>query len=291
MDTRLFPVRFAGIVLSLVFLTGAQYETTNFTVDNAPTLELAKEFGETAERCRNELAVRWLGKTLPDWAEKCPIRVAVGENLGAGGATTFIFDNGEVYGWEMNIQGSAQRILDSVIPHEITHTVFATYFRQPVPRWLDEGAATTVECSAEKESYRRMLRHFLRDDVKKCLPFNRMVAATDYPSDPMPFYAQGFSVTEFLIHLGKQRAGDIGGLHGERLLVRFAETGMRTGDWNAALRQHYDIDNLGELQQNHWLAWLKEPATVLLVAPPMQSVYNRVNVSFPITMDDIPPLP
>ena len=44
---------------------------------------------------------------------------------GAGGATSFVFDRGEVFGWKMNIQGSRERILDSVLPHEVTHTIFA----------------------------------------------------------------------------------------------------------------------------------------------------------------------
>jgi hypothetical protein len=258
-DAHLF--RFAFLFFALFLLTGGQYdaaqfETANFTVENAPTSELAKQFCETAERCRSELAVHWLGKELPHWSEKCRIHITVGEKLGAGGATTFVFENGEVYGWEMTIQGSALRLLDSVIPHEVTHTVFASHFRKPLPRWLDEGAATTVECDSEKENYRRLLLHFLKNDVKKCLPFNRMATLKDYPSDPLPLYAQGFSVTEFLIALGNQENGD-----GHRRLVRFAESGMKNGDWNAALYEHYRIENLGELQQDRWLAWVGQHKT------------------------------
>ncbi len=233
-------------------LYAAQYETTNFSVENAPSARLAKKFCEDAERYRHELALKWLGKIMPDWSTKCPITVKVGENLGAGGATSFIFQDGEVYGWEMNIQGSAQRILDSVLPHEITHMVLASHFRQPVQRWLDEGAATSVEHVSEKDNYRNMLRHFLRDDVRKCLPFRQMVAMKDYPADPMPFYAQGFSVVEYLLALGDELGDD-----GPRRLVRFAETGLQNGDWDLALREHYDIDNLGQLQRERWIVWVE----------------------------------
>ena len=190
-----------------------QFATANFEVLNAPTVELAKLFCETAERCRSELAILWLGYKMPDWSAKCPIRVQVGETLGAGGATTFVFNNGEVYGWEMDIQGSARRIVDSVLPHEITHMILASHFRRPIPRWLDEGAATSVEHVSEKENYRRLLMQFLREDVRKGLPFNRMVALKEYPADPMPFYSQGFSVVEYLIRLG-----------GHRQLLEFAAT-------------------------------------------------------------------
>ena len=49
----------------------------------------------------------------------------------------------------MNIQGSRERVLDSVVPHEVTHTIFASYFRCPLPRWADEGACTTMEDQSE----------------------------------------------------------------------------------------------------------------------------------------------
>ncbi len=224
--------------------SGERFVTTNFEVLNAPTPELAKLFCETAERCRAELSVLWLGQTLPDWSERCPILVRVGETLGAGGATTFIFNNGEVYGWEMDIQGSARRIADSVLPHEITHMILASHFRRPIPRWLDEGAATSVEHVSERDNYRRLLMQFLREDVRKGLPFNRMVALKEYPSDPMPFYAQGFSVVEYLLSLG-----------GHRRFMEFAGDGMRSGNWNIAVKRYYGKENLGELQLS-WIDWV-----------------------------------
>ena len=247
---------------------GARFATANFEVQGAPTPELAKLFCETAERCRHDLAVLWLGRTLPDWSAKCPIRVRVGETLGAGGATTFVFDNGEVYGWEMDIQGSVRRIVDSVLPHEITHTILASHFRRPIPRWLDEGAATSVEHVSERENYRRLLMQFLREDVRKGLPFNRMVALKEYPSDPMPFYSQGFSVVEYLIDLG-----------GHRRLLEFAGEGMESGNWNAAVWKHYGKANLGELQLA-WIDWVaagsRTPPPVPVPATPLRpyaSVY------------------
>ena len=77
-----------------------------------------------AEFYRRELAIEWLGEALPRWYRPCPISVKVGQ-IGAGGATTFTFEGGEVFGWRMNVQGSLERILDSVIPHEVRHTIFA----------------------------------------------------------------------------------------------------------------------------------------------------------------------
>jgi hypothetical protein len=269
----------------LVFLfltTGAKYETTNFTVNNAPTPKLAQEFCETAEQCRSKLAVLWLGEVLPDWSSKCSITVHVGNHLGAGGATSFVFDNGEVYGWEMEIQGSAQRILDSVLPHEITHTILATHFRKPLPRWLDEGAATSVEHNIEKENYRRMLLNFLSEDVRKGLPFKQMVALKEYPADPMPFYAQGFSVVEYLLLLGRKMDS-----FEHRRLLRFAKTGMDSNNWQEALQKHYNIDSLGTLQVN-WVQWVNAGFTIEKNLPlvaetnekePQNSQENNVSVN------------
>ncbi|MDR2169739.1 MAG: hypothetical protein LBP59_06325 [Planctomycetaceae bacterium] len=247
-------------VVEFVFVSfsySSQYSTANFTVNGVSlTIEQARKFCETAEVCRRDLSMLWLGVALPDWSLKYPIEVKVGENLGAGGSTTFVFRGGDVYG-EMNIQGSEKRIIDSVLPHEVSHTIFATYFKAPVPRWLDEGAATCVEHYSERENYRKMIRHFLQEDVKKCLPFNRMVMLKEYPDDVMPFYAQGYSVAEYLITVG-----------GHKLLIKFAETAMETGDWNLALRRHYGIENLGELQKNYWLEWVAIGSPVVLSQVP-----------------------
>ena len=102
--------------------------------------------------------------------------VQVGPHLGAGGATTFMFDRGEVFGWRMSIQGSAERILDSVLPHEITHMIFASHFRQPLPRWADEGGATSVEHVSERTNTTSMLDQFLR--TGRGIAFNQMFAMT-----------------------------------------------------------------------------------------------------------------
>ena len=41
-----------------------------------------------------------------------------------------------VYNWEMILRGSREHIINSVLPHEILHTVFASHFRTNLPRWL-----------------------------------------------------------------------------------------------------------------------------------------------------------
>jgi hypothetical protein len=230
-------------LLSLANAThGAGYRTVNFTVD-APTPQLAKEIGDSAEVWRRDLAIEWLGKELPRWSQPCPIKAMVAPNLGAGGATSFVFNAGEVYDWRMNIQGSRERVLDSVLPHEITHTIFATHFRQPLPRWADEGACTTVEHQSEIAKQERMLIDFLK--TKRGIPFDAMFAMTEYPQDVLPLYAQGHSLAQFLI---AQR--------GKQIFLNFLADGMRTNDWRQAIIAHYQYEHLLALQ-NSWMDWVR----------------------------------
>ena len=100
----------------------------------------------------------------------------------------------------MTIQGSAERLLDSVLPHEITHMIFASHFRRPLPRWADEGGATSVEHASERAKHHKMLVQFLQSN--RGIAFNRMFAMKEYPRDIMPLYAQGYSLAEFLIQQG-----------------------------------------------------------------------------------------
>ena len=234
-----------AVLLAAVLLVsmGARYPTPNFIIDT-PDPGLARQIGAAAEKYRRDLAVQWLGKAMPNWTEPCVMTVHCGPRLGAGGATSFVFDRGEVFGWRMTIQGSRQRVLDSVLPHEITHMIFASHFRRPLPRWADEGGATSVEHSSERMKHHKMLYQFLRSG--RGIAFNRMFAMKQYPRDIMPLYAQGYSLAEFLIQTG-----------GRRKYVAFLSDGLETDDWSGAIELHYRIAGAGALQ-NTWLAWVKQ---------------------------------
>jgi hypothetical protein len=244
MEARIYR---AVVLAAALASLGASHRSENFIVE-APTDALARQFAQAAEKNRRELAIEWLGYELPRWAQPCPIAINVGENLGAGGVTNFMFDRGssgrmEVFGWRMTVQGTQQRILDSVLPHEVTHTIFATHFRRPLPRWADEGACTTVEHDAEKSKQQQWLLNFLK--TGRGIPFDKMFAMKDYPQDIMPLYAQGFSTARFLISQG-----------GRRKFVQFMETGFRNENWPAAVKEHYGYADLATLQ-NTWLDWVR----------------------------------
>lgn len=223
--------------------SAATYRTTNFII-HADSETFANAAGQTAEILRRELAISWLGGELPPWSTPCDVTITTSPTLQADGEATYTFEDGEVYNWKITAQGSEERVLDSVLPHEIMHTVLASYLRAKAPRWIDEGIATATEADSERNGYRDRLVGYLRSS--KGIPFNNMVAFTEYPDDVQPFYSQAFSVCEYLILIG-----------GRRRLVEFAKEGTFTKDWNAALQRYYGCKSLGDLQVD-WNAWVYE---------------------------------
>jgi len=218
----------------------ANLRTRNFIVQ-APSPRLAKAVGEAAERYRSELAVYWTGEELPSWPSPCPIRVVAGPNLAAQGVTTY--NPAPVRDFQMEVVGSSERILDSVLPHEVTHTVLATYFGRPLPRWADEGICTTVEHESEKAKHEAKLREFL--STRRGIAMNRLFLLTEYPADVLPMYAQGYSVCRFLIDQ-----------KGPQPFIAFLKDYMRQPSWTANIQKHYGYDSLAELQ-DYWLKWVQ----------------------------------
>jgi hypothetical protein len=232
----------AGLLALPCRLFAAGYATQNFTVE-APTAEIARQIGERAEYFRREKALQWLGREMTPWGQRCPIKVTVTMG-GAGGATSFAFDNGQILHQQMNIEGSLERLLNSVLPHEVTHTVFAYHFRRPVPRWADEGGAVFSEDEMERDRHDRLVRQILNSG--RPIPLRRLLSLTDYPSEVMALYAEGFSVTSFLIGKSSRPA-----------FLNFVADGMRMNiGWDRALQTHYQIKNVEDLEQA-WLTHLR----------------------------------
>ena len=242
----------------------AGYRTANFVVE-APTESLARKIGDAAEQYRHTLAVEWTGSPLPRWSRPCPITAQVAPHLGAGGATSFVFDRGEVFNWTMSIQGSEERILDSVLPHEITHTIFASHFRRPLPRWADEGACTTVEHPVERARQHRMLIEHLTNG--RGISFPEMFAMKEYPADVLPLYSQGYSLARYLIERG-----------GRHKYVSFVAEGLASDNWSAALQKHYGVPSVAQMQ-HVWLDWVKQgcpapPASLAAAVPPPAAAWS-----------------
>lgn len=239
-------------------------ESTNFIV-YAEDQVLAQKVAREAERFRRELAIEWIGEEMPTWQQKCPIKVKLERNAGGQTSFAFVFNDpsnqakGVPTDWEMEIFGPPDRILDAVLPHEITHTIFATHFGRPLPRWADEGACTTVEHESERNKNHQMLIQFLTSSPSRGIPFNRMFTMKNYPQDILPLYAQGYSLAKFLIfQKGRRHFLDFvaRGLEYEELVAqgRMAST---LGAWNTATNEFYNFDDLSNLQIA-WQSWVQD---------------------------------
>ncbi len=241
-------MRYSYIIIVLVTCCGARSSTPNFVVETADP-RFCQVAALWAETYRRDLAAEWLGQPLANWSAPCIITITAGENISPGGATTFVFSGGQVFGWRMDIQGPMQRVVDSVLPHEITHMILASYFKRPVPRWADEGAATIAEHDTEKLRYRRMLLKFLRNG--RGIAMHTLVGLRDYPQDVMPMYAQGFSMAEYLV---QQR--------GRKTFIIFLDKAMASNDWSGAAAEQYGLLGLSAVQQ-HWLDWVASTEAIV----------------------------
>ncbi len=218
-------------------LMGAQYRTPNFLV-HAPTPQIAQQVGQYAEHYRKEKAVLWLGREMPPWPQPCPLYVTVSME-GPSGATSFQFGQGQVLGMKMEIQGPLDRLLASVLPHEITHTVFAHHFRCPVPRWADEGGSVLSEDDLERDRHDKSTRSILNQGRQ--IPLRRLFSLREYPREVMCLYAQGFSMCDYLVQRGDR-------IH----FLAFIGHGMHNG-WDNAVQTYYSHRTVEELEE----AWLK----------------------------------
>jgi len=230
----------------------ASVTSPNFRVI-ARNASLANQVAAEAERTRKELAIHWLGQEIPNWPQPCPLIVNDGNMLANGETKYTLIPEGGVANFQMTVSGSVERILDSVLPHEITHTILASHFSalgKPIPRWADEGACTTVEHVSERSKHDHMLVRYLSEG--RGIPFAVLFSLREYPPDIMPLYAQGYSLSCFLIAQG-----------GPRQFVKFLERGMETEDWVAAVEEFYEYPLIGKLQ-TAWNDWVGDGGGAVL---------------------------
>jgi hypothetical protein len=231
------------------------YRSPHFVVE-APTAEIAARIARGAETNLRDLSQKWLAREPAEWGEPCQISVSLGSENNRG-SSTFVFREGRVVRQEMHLEGNLERILDGVLPHEMTHVVLTGYFGRPFPRWADEGGATLAEGELQTTQYREQMRRLLATP-SRCIPLRELFGLEHYPRDAFAFYETGFSISRYLV-----------GLKGRREFVAFVTAGM-DGDWNDAVRHSYGFETVEELQT----AWLesvrkeKEPNRHEILATP-----------------------
>lgn len=237
-------------------LCAGSAESPNFRV-TAPNDQIAQQVVQQAERWRRQKAIEWLGKEMPNWGQKCPIRVKLtpgGRGTSGGGATTFAFDNGSILEQHMEVEGDLEQILYSVLPHEITHTVFAYHFRDRVPRWADEGGSVLSENDLERSRHDDLVRRSLAGG--RAFRVRYLFDLENYPrdgQDVLTLYAQGYALTRCLV----ERSSKPG-------FLNFLADAKKFG-WDQALRTHYGFQSIEAFEQ-HWIDWMKKGMRTTTIA-------------------------
>jgi hypothetical protein len=234
------------VLLSATVAQAAPYRSANFIVE-APTPAVAETIGARAEELRKKLSTAWLGKEFPAWSASCSLEVTVTEG-GPFGRSSLTFDrNGQVVSQKIRVEGSLDRILSSVLPHELTHVLFAHHFGRQPPRWADEGGAVLAEHKAIRAAHDQNLFKVL-DVPGQRLSLQRLFGAADYPVDGRAFFAQAASVTSFLVNQSDRPT-----------FLAFVAHGMRDG-WDQAVKTHYRYRSVEDLEA----AWLRQQRTEAL---------------------------
>jgi hypothetical protein len=180
---------------------------------------------------------------------------------GSGGATTFDIRPDGTIEQSMHIEGPLDRILDSVLPHEVAHTVLIHHLGFIAPRWADEGVAVLAESEAERHRHDEAVRRLQGEG--RTMALRRLFEAKDYPQDAMVMFAQGHSVVKYMTTE----------MDDHPTFVAFLAEAHRVG-WDKALQRYYRCAGVDDLERC-WLAWLREtkvPPTMAVKpsAPPLK---------------------
>ena len=229
------------LLIASISSMGAELRTQNFVVI-AANPEVCKSVGQWAEHYRREKAIQWLGREMPNWPEPCPLRVTVSME-GPSGETEFTFGYGGVSSQRMKIRGPLDRLIYSVLPHEITHTVFAHHFKTPLPRWADEGGSVLSEDDVERDRHDKLVRSILNKNQQ--IPMRTLLSLKEYPPQVMCLYAQGYSVSDYLVKRSNKQH-----------FLNFVGAGMQHG-WDNAARSYYGHNSVDELERA-WLTYLRD---------------------------------
>jgi hypothetical protein len=228
------------VLLTATLSASTSHRSDNFSVEG-PTPAIAQQVIQRAEQLRMDVAVAWLGKEMAPWQTPCYLEVKVTTGAPAGGSSVDFDQVGRVSKQRIWVEGPMDRILGSILPHELTHVIFAHYFGRQPPRWADEGGAILGESKYIRALHDQNLWQAL-DKPGQCQPFQRFFGSTHYPAtDVKLFYAQSASVTRFLVDRVDRPT-----------FLAFVAQGMREG-WDQAARTHYRFRSLEEME----LAWLR----------------------------------
>jgi hypothetical protein len=123
--------------------------------------------------------------------------------------------------------------------------LFAHHFGRRLPRWADEGGAIVSESEAQRAKHRKSFAGMLTEGRQ--FPLRKFFGMEDYPADIPCFYAQGHSISGYLV-----------AARGHKAFLAFVQTGLDS-NWDNAAREQYGYQNVEDMERD-WLNYLGRQA-------------------------------
>ena len=240
------------IVLASIFLAPTAeaagfVHNENFTVFTPaqPSQQAADEYAtallEKAEHYRKQIAIEWLGEELPPSIGQTIVNVSFSARRDQG--HTWAKDQPNRKYHTLYLVGSPTQDLDSLLAHEMVHVVLATRYPHPerLPAWLEEGIACRYDNRERRATRERIVKW-----LERTANWPQLLTVLDEPnisSHDQSAYAVCATLTDMLLARS-----------GKETLIKFGQTGQQLG-WDRALRQHYGIHDVGQLQAD-WQLWV-----------------------------------
>jgi hypothetical protein len=220
-------------------------ETSNFRILHNQSKELVDKVGRVAEETRLRLQKKWFGgESSVEWDGKCsiylhPDRKKYSEKAGLANALghTRTFSWGrDVQSRSIHLPAQQSRMLEDVLPHEVSHSVLAVRLQGKTPRWADEGMAMLAETPTAVYECLIRLPQYKRDHALFGIEILMLTEEQDH-FQSLEYYSQSTSLVQYLTKL-----------KGPQTFVSFLQTSIAK-DYPTALKQHYGISGYAELQK------------------------------------------
>ena len=230
------------------------FDTPNFRILHQDEA-LARQVAAKAEAARTQFTAFWSGsKTRVRWAPRCDLYLyptasqfaeETRQSAESPGFSTSELSGGRVTQRVIRLRADHAKMIEAVLPHEITHVVLADLFPvRQIPRWADEGMAVLSEPIAEQG----LRASDLAGPLASGNVFDMTtLMTTDYPADPLRamFYAESISVTRYLVSQGTPPQ-----------FVAFVKESQTLGI-EPALRKSYGIKGFADLDRR-WRSFAQE---------------------------------
>lgn len=231
-------------------------ETENFRIFHVdPTL--ANPLARRVEEARGDLYRYWTPSSpAPSWSPRCDLYLypnaatfarMTGQPGDSPGFSTLDLSRGRVVSRRINLRADADRLLDAVAPHEVSHVVLADLFpNQQIPRWADEGMAILAE-PIDAQANRLANLDASLSSGRAFRTGAMMGTSTPRDRDWDLFMAQSASLTRYLVQLDSPT----------RFLI-FLKESQRLGT-ESALKSVYGFESADALH-TRWLSHARRNA-------------------------------